>query len=43
MGNDKLLVHDLNLWYSDNHALKDINMKMEENKITATDRPFGLW
>jgi len=41
MGNDKLLVHDLNLWYVDNHALIDINMKIEENKITALIGPSG--
>lgn len=41
MGNDKLLVHDLNLWYADNHALKDINMNVEENKITALIGPSG--
>jgi len=41
MGNDKLLVHDLNLWYADNHALKDINMNIEENRITALIGPSG--
>ncbi len=41
MGNDKLLVRDLNLWYADNHALKDINMNIEENKITALIGPSG--
>ncbi len=41
MGNDKLLVRDLNLWYGDNHALKDINMSIEENKITALIGPSG--
>ena len=41
MGNDKLFVHDLNLWYADNHALKDIKMNVEENKITALIGPSG--
>lgn len=41
MGNEKLLVHDLNLWYADNHALQDINMNIEENKITALIGPSG--
>lgn len=41
MGNDKLLVHDLNLWYADNHALKDINMNIESNRITALIGPSG--
>ena len=41
MGNDKLLVHDLNLWYADNHALIDINMNIESNRITALIGPSG--
>ena len=41
MGNDKLFVHDLNLWYADNHALKDINMNVEANMITALIGPSG--
>ncbi|MGM0533910.1 MAG: phosphate ABC transporter ATP-binding protein PstB [Campylobacterota bacterium] len=31
----------LNLWYGDNHALKDINIDMYKNKITALIGPSG--
>lgn len=34
-------VKGLNLWYGDNQALKDINMKIEKNKITAIIGPSG--
>jgi phosphate transport system ATP-binding protein len=32
---------DLNLWYDDNHALKDINMDIIKNEITAIIGPSG--
>lgn len=32
---------NLNLFYGTNHALKDINMKIEENEITALIGPSG--
>ncbi|MBD3196768.1 MAG: phosphate ABC transporter ATP-binding protein [Candidatus Lokiarchaeota archaeon] len=32
---------DINLWYDDNHALKDINMNIINNKITAIIGPSG--
>lgn len=40
---DKTLfsVENLNLWYGDHMALKDINMKIEANKITAFIGPSG--
>ncbi len=41
MENTKLLVRDLNLWYTDNHALKDVQMDIEEHKITALIGPSG--
>jgi len=31
----------LNLWYDDNHVLKDINLKFKKNKITAIIGPSG--
>ena len=31
----------LNLWYGENHALKDINLKLPRNKITALIGPSG--
>ena len=37
----KLSVHDLNLYYGDNHALKDVNMDIRENAITAFIGPSG--
>lgn len=41
MGKNKLLVHNLNLWYTENHALIDINMDVQENMITALIGPSG--
>jgi len=32
---------NLNLWYDDNHALKDINMVVKKNKVTAIIGPSG--
>jgi phosphate transport system ATP-binding protein len=32
---------DLELWYGDNHALKDIEIKFERNKVTALIGPSG--
>ncbi|MGN0169241.1 MAG: phosphate ABC transporter ATP-binding protein PstB [Lachnospiraceae bacterium] len=34
-------VEDLNLYYGSNHALKDVNMQIEENSITALIGPSG--
>ncbi|TXT62207.1 MAG: phosphate transporter subunit [Promethearchaeota archaeon] len=36
-----LMCKDLNLWYDDNHALKDINMDIIKNEITAIIGPSG--
>jgi phosphate transport system ATP-binding protein len=33
--------NDLNLWYDENHALKDINLKVPKNKVTAIIGPSG--
>lgn len=41
MKREKILVKDLNLYYGDNHALKNISIKIEENKITALIGPSG--
>lgn len=32
---------DLNLWYGDTHALKDINLSIYENEVTAIIGPSG--
>ena len=41
-GNDIIIkCKDLNLWYDDNHALKDINMVVKKNKVTAIIGPSG--
>lgn len=32
---------DLHLWYGEDHALKNINMKMNENEVTAIIGPSG--
>ena len=37
----KVATRDLNLWYDDNHALKDINLDIYEKKITAFIGPSG--
>ena len=37
----KLSVQNLNLFYGDNHALKDVNMEIRQNAITAFIGPSG--
>ena len=37
----KLTVRDLNLYYGENHALKDINMDIREKGVTALIGPSG--
>jgi len=37
----KIRVNGFNLWYGENHALKDINMEIEKNKVTAIIGPSG--
>ena len=37
----KIDVNELNLWYSDNHALHGISVPLYENKITALIGPSG--
>ena len=37
----KIRVNDLDLFYGDNQALKDINMEIKENKVTALIGPSG--
>ena len=34
-------VRDLNLWYGDHHALKDINMSVPAHRVTALIGPSG--
>jgi len=41
MSNTKINVKDLNLYYGENHALKDVNMKIASNGITAFIGPSG--
>ena len=41
MDNIKISVRDLNLYYGENHALKDVNMDIREKKITAFIGPSG--
>ncbi|MGI6029920.1 MAG: phosphate ABC transporter ATP-binding protein PstB [Eubacteriales bacterium] len=38
---DKIITRNLNLYYGDNHALKDINLNIPEKKITALIGPSG--
>jgi len=37
----KLMTENLNLYYGQNHALKDVNMKINKNAITAFIGPSG--
>ena len=37
----KISVNDLNLYYGQNHALKDVSMDIEANKVTAFIGPSG--
>ena len=38
----KITVRDLNLYYGENHALKDVNMNIRENCVTAlSDHPVA--
>ncbi|MEA3254448.1 MAG: phosphate ABC transporter ATP-binding protein PstB [Candidatus Altiarchaeota archaeon] len=36
-----MVVKKLNLWYTDNHALKDVDLDIRENKVTALIGPSG--
>ena len=38
---DKILIRDMNLYYSDFHALKDVNLDIKEKEITAFIGPSG--
>lgn len=38
---DKICTKDLNLYYGENHALKDVSMNIKENAITAFIGPSG--
>ncbi len=41
MGDTKILVKELNLFYGENHALKDVSMEIKERAITAFIGPSG--
>lgn len=41
MKNSKITVRNLNLYYGENHALKNVNMDIRENTITALIGPSG--
>jgi phosphate transport system ATP-binding protein len=41
MENIKITTSQLNLYYGDNHALKDVTMNIESNRITALIGPSG--
>ena len=36
----KISIKNMNLYYGDFHALKDVNLEIEPNKITAFYRTF---
>lgn len=37
----KVKVENLNLYYGENHALKDVSMDIQENAVTAFIGPSG--
>ena len=37
----KISISNMNLYYGDFHALKDVNLEIEPNKITAFIGPSG--
>ena len=41
MANDKVAFKDFNLWYGDNHVLKDVNITIKKNIVTAFMGPSG--
>ena len=41
MGETKISVNDLNLYYGQNHALKNVSMEIKEKAITAFIGPSG--
>ena len=41
MAKTKIDVQNLNLYYGENHALKNVSMEMKENAITAFIGPSG--
>lgn len=40
---EKFKISNLDLYYGDFHALKDINMSIHANEITAFIRTIRLW
>ena len=38
---DKIVIENLDLWYSDFKALKNVNLRLPENEITAFIGPSG--
>ena len=40
-GETKLSVEDINVWYGDDHALKDVSMDIPEESVTALIGPSG--
>ena len=41
MAQDKVVFRDFHLWYGENHVLKDINIKVKSNIVTAFMGPSG--
>jgi phosphate transport system ATP-binding protein len=41
MVNNKIIIRNLNLWFGENHVLKNINMSIPEKLITAIMGPSG--
>ena len=37
----KMEIQNLNVWYGDNHVLKDVDLKILENQVTALIGPSG--
>ena len=41
IGDDKIDIRSLNVWFGDNHVLKDATLKIKENAVTAVMGPSG--
>lgn len=41
INNAKIDIRNLNVWFRDNHVLKDVSLKIKENTITAIMGPSG--
>ena len=43
MVRSKIVIEHLNLWFDDNHVLKNINLHIPEQAVTAIMGAIRLW